>query len=478
MALQSLPVDPVLPHLAIALDPELMRREFSRHLRCNQADDAKGSKADRSVTVNACSIRRVKYKPGRNCRVWYELDISGPQSGERACVWYSARMYAPHSSLSRYRKALDGFTVRPTVGPAVLHFVALGMVVWAFPNERKLDGLPMLVDPAALWSQVLPDVVREGMGEAWRIVRAHQSVASYAPEYTCSVRADLTLQHRETRQTHDWCVYGKTYYDDRGANTLELMRELYAASETCSAGLVVPRPLAYQPGTRSLWQESVPGITLHDYLRKAPHGPGLAAAGRAVATLHGLEVTPACQLGVASVVDRLPVLPDLLTHLGIGCADAAYTLVRQLERTAERMQENRPVLLHGDLHAKNILMPESTPGCSASNPVALIDLDTLAHGSPAHDLGSWIAALLYRALIDDRDLAATFARANDFVGAYREYAPTAVADADIRWYTAAALLSERAFRTLTRLKSGRLNHLADVISLASDVAGGRTVSFA
>lgn len=467
----SLPADAALPQLAGALDTAHMAQMFCRHL---DRTDAHCAVAQAPVSISNCSIRRIKYKPGAKCLIWYDLEIPNRTTGELRHQWYSARMFPPGCSLPRYRKALAALPatpIEPEVGPAVLHVESMNMVAWSFPNERKLLGLPALVDRDALVGSVLADVVQAGVGEDWLIIDAKPTIASYAPEYTCSVRVDLALRHHRTQAERSWQIYGKTYYDERGASTYSVMRELHAAVCPARMALVVPRPLLYQSRTRTLWQEAVDGKPLLDSRQASQvQGGAIDGAARALAGLHDADVECTRRVDAEQVAARLPALPALMRSLDLDGGSMATAVIGLLTAQQGALCHDDRVTLHGDLHAKNILVPVTPLDDDAPRAVALIDLDTLAQGPPAHDLGSWTAALLYRAVVLGHDLDSTFDLARRFVAAYRSHAAIPVVDADIRWHTAAALINERAMRAITRLKPGRLAHLGRIIHLAGEVA--------
>jgi hypothetical protein len=104
--------------------------------------------------------------------------------------------------------------------------------------------------------------------------------------------------------------------------------------------------------------------------------------------------------------------------------------------------------------------------------VALIDLDNVHQGSPWQDIGSFVASLLYRGLLMDtpgqvvRETIATFYRA------YERNAPWRTSPETLYWFVAAALLHERAFRCVTRLKDGRLDLVDKLVTLAAHISEG------
>jgi aminoglycoside phosphotransferase (APT) family kinase protein len=124
--------------------------------------------------------------------------------------------------------------------------------------------------------------------------------------------------------------------------------------------------------------------------------------------------------------------------------------------------------LHGDLHLQNFLVDESAP---AGQRVALIDLDNLSTGSPWRDLGSFCAGLYYRGLVEGVPQVLIQHAIDTFCAAYAQVAPWPLEPQAIGWYTATALLNERAFRTISRMKQGRFDLLDDLIRLASALHG-------
>jgi Ser/Thr protein kinase RdoA (MazF antagonist) len=141
-------------------------------------------------------------------------------------------------------------------------------------------------------------------------------------------------------------------------------------------------------------------------------------------------------------------------------AARARKVVDQLEKHAPR-SDAAPATLHGDLHLNNILVE---PGR-----VALVDLDDLVRGPAELELGSFVAALMYRAALNGEG-AMPEETVGRFLEGYREISPCAIRAVHVRWYAAAALIHERAWRCLTSLKPGRLERIDELIALAGALA--------
>jgi aminoglycoside phosphotransferase (APT) family kinase protein len=139
-------------------------------------------------------------------------------------------------------------------------------------------------------------------------------------------------------------------------------------------------------------------------------------------------------------------------------ADLAQRLADKLSACHEQFRDTKPVLLHGDLHPKNVLLHEER--------LSLLDLDQAATGPASLDIGSVIAGLYCEActgLLKDEDCSS-------LISAFLTgYGPT---EDSLRWYVAAALLEERALRAVTRIRFGGLEKLPEILTTAEAVLNG------
>ena len=113
--------------------------------------------------------------------------------------------------------------------------------------------------------------------------------------------------------------------------------------------------------------------------------------------------------------------------------------------------------LHGDAHPKNAL--------DDGHRITLIDLEQVAAGDPAAELGSVLAALVYKSITGDRAAETVATWKTAFVNAYARSATLPSAEA-LEWHTAAALLAERALRAVTRVRAEGLRQLPALLAHA------------
>jgi aminoglycoside phosphotransferase (APT) family kinase protein len=433
-----LPVDKVLPHLPIALEPTLMKEVFYHALLKNDST---------LFSLEFCSIERIKYKPGQNCMISYRLHLQHRLSGQRQVQLVCARFYPQGDSHSRYEKAKREILVRPVIGEAIVHVPELELVIWMFPNDRKLQHISKLTDDRFLKEALLPSVMAAHLGPEWTITELYHELVHYAPEHTCTVRAHLKLENHQGKM-QALTLYGKTYDGNQGIETYRLMQLLWNSQARKNGLLNTAKPLSYHPHYTMLWQQGLSGqplITLNP--TSSAFTKSLIQVARSVATLHQMPL--GCRRKVTSEdgQQKLRTMTECIAQVKPDIAIELEGIVYKLLNQAKHLGKQPQATLHGDLHWQNFLIDNGT--------ISVIDLDNVCQGSPWQDIGSFIAALYYRGLLENIPLTTIDHLSKTFCNAYALASPWKLDQDAIRWYTAMALITERVFRSITRLKAGR-----------------------
>jgi aminoglycoside phosphotransferase len=401
---------------ALAHDRALPQRDLL--LDGRRAGEVIARQLGRSAPVDSCEVVRVKYRIGESLRVRYRVDAGG-RSHDVAC-----RTFADGAAEAAHRRALQRalpVSCLRSVGWAP----ELETVFWTFPNDRKLS-LDLLQGAA---SNRLADLIGSRP-------RTFQLMA-YAPEKSATVRWD----------GGDGPLAFAKHYSGARATRSKTVHEAIAAS-----GIRVPRSLGSSSALRTLVVEALPGVPL-----AAVSGAGLEVGyrllGSAVAALHQL---PPLDDEVFSRLEPLRVraAAELIGRARPDSAATAEALAAALERRSAEANGNS-VCLHGDLHAKNVLLEDGR--------VALVDLDQVAAGPAAAEIGSMLASLRYATIADGFSAAYARAHAAAFLDGYADVQPLPSATAT-RWHTAAALLVERALRAVNRMRPNGLRHLQPLLA--------------
>ena len=460
---RPVPRDRALPHLAEALDAAAMSAIFQEVLFADRSPTDFAAVSNTGLEVRRCEIEWAKYRPGKNCTVAYRVGLRDRSTGRESEQLLCARVFEPGRSVARFQTVRHEELVSPEVGPPITHLPELDMIVWTFPNDSKLHALPKLLDADRLKRELLPTVVEALAGPGWTIAEAARDVVQYVPEETCTVRVRARLERARTGERRGVTVYGKAYKEGQGAEPYEMMRQLWESDARRAGRLRMAQPLEYNRELHILWQSGLPGTALLEEDLAAPRSHALMAkAASAVAALHTVGVTCPRSVGVADAQSRLQHMRRLLPQITPSCRETLEPLVDLLMAQGERLGDQPDAVLHGDLRLRHILVD--------GEDVSLIDVDTLCHGSPWRDIGSFTAAILYKGMLTglpDRVVRGVLAT---FDAHYVRSVPWKTSSAVLSWYTAVALINERAFRSVTRLQQDKLEMVDELVGLASRIA--------
>ncbi|MFQ5632409.1 MAG: hypothetical protein ACE5I1_26875, partial [bacterium] len=150
----NIPRDLSMPSMATALDPKAMRKIFQRRII---SPPQVGVVVEAYHEIRECKITRIKHKAGKYCQVCYRLTVfDAAQNVERRHI-LTARVFKKGTSISRYQKAQRQKLVATALNEPVYHLPELDMVIWVFPNDRKLEKMPLFADERFLRTRVLPE---------------------------------------------------------------------------------------------------------------------------------------------------------------------------------------------------------------------------------------------------------------------------------------------------------------------------------
>jgi len=385
---------------SLAPDPVLVRRDdlLDTDALCTRLADLLG------VEVDGCERVRVTYHPHRSLRLLLRAEHRG------GTAWISARMFPRGTSATRAVRA------RAAAGDAVFHDPELETLFFVFPADRKLLPLRRLLRRE--WPSV---------GNT-RI--ASTRVVAYAPERAATV-ATAGADGRTS-------AFVKVLAGDAATRTARAHRSLRARGIRC------PGVVASWPRLQALALEPLGG----EPLAESEDVSSWHAFGAELARLHAtapLDDRRATRLDP----DALAAAATVIATARPDAAAAASTLAQALRRSAPRSSAD--VCLHGDVHAKNVLVDDAG--------AQLLDLDDVAAGPAAVDVGSALAGIRYEELLGRRRAECAVA----LLEGYASRAPLPDAHA-LRWHTAAALLAERALRSITRLRHDGLERLGVVLA--------------
>ena len=452
---QQMTHDAVLPHVPKALDSSVMKSLF-------QDTMFEKTGAENPIRIRDCEILHIRYKRGRYCLVLYKLTMANLAHQDLGEQMVCARMFHTGESHAKFLAAQLKPQINPTFGRPLFHLPACEMVIWAFPNDRKLSSLASFTNHPQLQGQILPRVLEMEHGPGWDIHHLTNDIVHYVPEHTCMFRMSLRISHKESRETRDVTLYGKTYSNEIGAETYQFMQQLWNSEARRKNDLLIPQPLWYDHSLQTLWQSSLHGSPLTHYSLQHEHmNTWLTQAGKAVATLHQIPLRGLKRIHTRDALAKLEEATQHLSGIRASCGPALNHLVDELTRQVKDLTPQPQVTLHGDLHRKNLFLQGETIG--------LIDLDSLGEGSALHDIGSFVASLYYRIVISEIPESAAKELITSFVDSYHAHSPWFIPSPDLAWYVAMSLITEQARRCGTTFKADRLEAIDDLLEYARTI---------
>jgi aminoglycoside phosphotransferase (APT) family kinase protein len=348
------PSDHALGGLGVALDADAMAELLSRRL----PDCASGD-----LAVESCHPRYIRYKPGTNCLVQYELALRGEDAGLVRTLAH-ARLYADRqaevlwASRSFHRLIEQAHRLPGPLAARAALLPELKALVEIYPVDRKMPGL---LGAASL--------SKDGEGRALDGVE----LVRYKPGRKAVLRYRLQGDRRRA-------VYGRVHADGRGAALLKAGRAFVAA------GIPTPAPLAYDPELGLLLVEEAAGSRLTD-LSEDEFVHWLPAVAEALAAFHATQVENLPLLAKrnkeAAVLAAARTIATVRPEVGPLALRLGATLAARL---AESLGASAPV--HGDFYDDQVLVSDSG--------VVVLDFDASGLGNPLLDVGNFLAHLTAR----------------------------------------------------------------------------------
>jgi len=360
--------------------------------------------------IEDCERLRTKYRVGTSLRVLYKLRGSGR----------SYRIAA--RAFPRTHRIKNQFTSHTE-----LNAPELNATFWIFPHDRKIKNLAVLSN--------IPDELRDIEGRTWATSR----VVAHAPEK--SVTAQCLDENEQI------IAYAKIYAGDEG-------RQIFETYKAVTGKVQIPRAIAYSETHRLLLLDPINGVPLSTV---AESENAFFRLGKALRSLH--QINPPSSLPRATRLTPETIARATAT-ISEARPDVAHMVQRLSAKLITRYTHGKPVFIHGDVHPKNIFLNKEQ--------LFLLDLDQAAIGAATADLGSAIAGLFCDACTGTR----TWHGASVLKRALLKGYDAPHDSHELRWHIAAALLQERALRSVTRIRTATLQKLPEILHTAEIVLNG------
>jgi hypothetical protein len=349
------PSDPVLSGMRIALDGAAMR-------------DLLDGRFDR-WGVRSCSPYYVKYKPGRYCRVQYELDVRDLDSGRIAREVAHVSLYSP----ARARKlAVKNGVSAPT--PEAAYIADLSAIAQRFPFDLGLPGLSEAVSSPKMMRRLRRTLPGTGLsGCDIELVR-----------YKAAKRA--VLRYRLDGSSGR-CVYGKLRKD--GARSLSDVSHALRR-----AGVRTPKTIAFFSDLSLVVQAEADGVRLSDFRQTPSYKRWMPEVAEALARLHDTPIGSLPRHKPQTEADELFEETATIGALVPSVASQADALARRLVPMLGSTYRS-PAPTHGSFHDDQVLVGEQG--------VTFVDVDRAMLADPLIDVGHFLSYLSAERAVDARE---------------------------------------------------------------------------
>lgn len=396
-------LDPALPTLPLALDAEAVSQHFLQQWPAT---------AGLPPLITECRRQEMQYSPARHCIVTYKLAVEPVGA-------------APYQTI---------VTVEAT--PA-------GVSQRSFMADPRLAGLATAGKVAAMQERLVLLAQPDGVGGDE--LRLAITPLRYKAGVRCALRYDLQTPTAST------AYFGKLIAGE-STHLAQTITLLTSASQAEPALPHIAPLLATWPDLDMVVQAAMSGAELHkvafdDRVAIDERLAWLEAAGRTIAALHSLSI-PASSPGVGApqwLADDVAGLSAYTAAIVQGNPALAADFMKAsalLIDSAAHATEDASVVTHGALRTDQFLLD--------GEHLVLIDLDSVCWGSPARDLGNFLAYLTWKALRQPHAAPLIQQAQHAFLAGYQTYRSLP----EVAWltfYQAASLLKiiGRRYTSLT-----------------------------
>jgi aminoglycoside phosphotransferase len=340
--------DAEIPGLATLLDPDAFAAALSAHLR--------------HVEIESATPTYVRYKPGMNFLIEYELETGG----KRTLVY--AKAHGPDAPV-KLRNATRKPGVVGALGAAKLVLEELGVVVSFFPNDAKLKELKRLADGdkrRKMLKEILPGhpELREGELQTLR----YKPERRYVAHLSAGSEAAIVK-----------------FYTEPGYRQVRTNAAAFTETFKTSGPLRLARLLGCSDEHNAVALEWLPGLSLATAL--AAPGLQLGAVENVGAALAELHAQDPEELPHLTRQEEANALLAVVSEVGFTCPHLAGVVHELAGELTTRLLREPPVgaPIHGDFYDEQVLI--------SGDHVAILDLDRAVRGDPAADLGAFLAHL-------------------------------------------------------------------------------------
>lgn len=462
--LQSIPEHGEYPQLREIADPERLAEVMQVHLGPRFASG--------KLRVDRCKIGRVYYKPGPDgsCKIRLKARIRASDGSEVGKQMFFGHVFPSGLVQTKFEKVRGRARAQPAFGQPVALIPDWNMILWAYPNDPGLVGLPTLSAPDKVLAMMQRAPERFGLAADQTLVEIEACLTKYVPGRRCGyIYRTKVAVGDDSGSTAEHMVYGKAYRDQAGRAAYDILEQIWGSEARQRGALCLPEPYSYDEDLNILWQEALPGRPLS----KMPPDidlPTIAVEiARQLAAFHGTELDLPTrvnsELELANLRERVEIISRTFPQVAERCA----AVQKRLTKCADDLGRRVLTPVHGSFKFSHTF--------AGGGQVALIDFDGANLGDPAYDLGHFVAHL--RGMEAAGKVAGEVAEktVENFCTAYHEETAFSLSRERIMWFAASLIMSSQIYRMVKRsykvVERYDPNEMAKLLTLAEQACPGQ-----
>ncbi len=445
--------------LARALDPAWLREHLQSTLWREHESEGK---------VEEVLVEQVR-ETKKGVTMLYSVALNGIAAPrEQLYVGYLVRM---DDLAEEYKSFAKKAKLQPAIGRSVVLLPEVGLILAAFPNDRKLALLS--AEEMQAW---LPEHLHEVSfgalhGKDWRVQAVALEPLRYVPErrFTALCRAQLCNAAGEQKE---FCFVAKQVGDGTKAKRLyrNLLSLEHALAQLEHVPFRVPRALGWIEARAMVFIEYLPGNNLKQLLPELEIARMMPRVGELLAVLHRAEKRVRKRVSYSSELrenrEAMRDIAQVLPHMRPRLRSLFAALEKQ--RWASTCA---PALLHGTYRLNHIFLRHDE--------LVLLDLDSMRLGDPAYDIANFLTSLYY--LEAQERIAPELRReiAHGFLAGYARASRAAVSPVIVLWFFASLMINKQASKYVGHFhddceeKAARMLTLAEAgLALTQDLPEG------
>jgi Phosphotransferase enzyme family len=443
-------IDPKFPQIPKILDSGYMLGTLQNAWFCNAGEIAQ------KIKIESCRIGEKRYKPGKSFTLSYNISLRHVETDIRHEQIVTAQLCPGGQVTDELKTYLENPAYSSIDIPSVSHISEDDMILWAFPQDRKLIHLPKLLDINYLCIYFTTHKSAFNISSPKRISSVQPEIIHYLPEQSCMFRYTLDITDESgVGKLHQIVLYGKNYRDDEGVDTYSIMTQLSKQTGSCA------KPYAYDEETKTLWQPELPGKPF-EWISSLPTNYGLITkVAICIAEFHRCHLETTKHYGFPEIDKQLQDTCDIALSANPALGTQVQAAVHIIRQNHTQLDWSNTVTtpIHLDLKMGNLLIYD--------HKVSLIDMDCVQLGDPLADTGSFIANLYLNGLRAGAKVRKIDEVVAVFCDEYYCSVNFAINCKQLNWYISAALIHEVVRRSLRQQDEERLQLMDKVIELSN-----------